>query len=173
MLPDYTKILYATDLSPAARHALGHAVSLADRYDADVTVLHVLPDSLEHFSEGAGIDLAEHFGEEAAHYIDKGEVDQAIKAIHERLATIMNEDFIHPGTGPHLANARIKVVCGDPVDRILAETRRGKYDLIVMGTHGHGGLMGVVLGSVARETLKKSPVPVFVAPLPDNGEQAS
>lgn len=72
MLPEYRNILYATDLSQGARQALGHAAAMADRFDADLTVLHVLPDSLELFSEEAGMDLAAHFGEEAAYWLDKG-----------------------------------------------------------------------------------------------------
>ncbi|MEF2230952.1 MAG: universal stress protein [Pseudodesulfovibrio sp.] len=170
MLPVYAKILYATDLSPAARLALGHAASLADRFDADVTVLHILPDSLELFSEGAGTDLAETFGEEAAHFISKGDVDQAMKAIHDRLESMMKEDFTHPQTGALLANARAKVVCGEAVERILEESRAGGYDLIVMGTHGHGVLLDMVLGSVAKETIRKSRIPVLVVPLPHNGD---
>lgn len=170
MLPVYTKILYATDLSPAARFALKHAASLADRFDAEVTVLHILPDSLELLSEGAGMDLAESFGEEAAHFINKGDVDQAMKAIHDRLESITKEEFTHPQTGAHLANAQIKVVCGDAVDRILEAVRSGGHDLIVMGTHGHGGLLDMVLGSVAKGTIGKSRIPVLVVPLPNDEE---
>lgn len=170
MLPAYSKILYATDLSHAAYRALKHAAALADKFGADVTVMHILPDSLEMFSEGAGMDLADHFGEEAAHFINEGDVDRAVQAMHKRLEDMMSEDFTHPATGAHLANARVKVVCGEPAERILEEARSGGYDLIVMGTHGHGALLNMVLGSVAKETIRKSPVPVFVVPLPREGE---
>ncbi len=173
MLPVYSKILYATDLSPAARKALGHAAALADGFNADVTVLHVLPDNLELFSEEAGIDLADAFGEEAARWIGKGEGERATAAIHERLHDMVNEDFIHPQTGAHLEGADIKVACGDPGERILKEAREGAYDLIVMGAHGRGALMDMVLGSTARETIKKSPVPVFVVPLPADGREGA
>lgn len=44
MIPEYKKILYATDLSANAAHAFGHAIGLARRYGAEVHVLHVLPD---------------------------------------------------------------------------------------------------------------------------------
>jgi nucleotide-binding universal stress UspA family protein len=42
MTPVIKKILYATDLSENARHAFGYAVSLANRYDAGIIVLHVV-----------------------------------------------------------------------------------------------------------------------------------
>lgn len=171
MLPAYKKLLYATDLSPAARRALRHAAALADRFDSDVTVLHILPDSLELYSERAGMDLAEHFGEKAAHWLDKGEVDQAMHAMHERVEAMLHEDFVHPRTNAHLDRTDIKVVCGDPAERIVQETRDGNFDLIVMGTHGHGGFLDMVMGSVARETIKKSHVPVLVVPLPESGSE--
>ena len=42
MIPEINKILYATDLSENARFAFGFAASLANRYNAKVTILHVL-----------------------------------------------------------------------------------------------------------------------------------
>ena len=40
----YHKILYVTDLSESGRQAFPHAASLARRYAADLTVLHVVED---------------------------------------------------------------------------------------------------------------------------------
>ena len=42
MIPEIKNILYATDLSENARYAFGYAVSLANRCDAKITVLHVV-----------------------------------------------------------------------------------------------------------------------------------
>ena len=171
MLPEYRNILYATDLSEGARQALNHAAALADRFDAELTVLHVLPDSLEQYSEDAGMDLAAHFGEEAAHWLDLGERDRAAQAIHHRLEGMLRERFAHPNTGAHLANAEIRVVCGEPGEVILAQAGQPGFDLVVMGTRGHGGLLGLMLGSVARQVVTHSSVPVLVVPLPE-GEDA-
>ena len=44
MIPEIQKILYTTDLSENARHAFGYAASLANRYDASVTIFHILED---------------------------------------------------------------------------------------------------------------------------------
>ena len=41
MIPEIKKILYTTDLSQNARYAFGYAASLANRYDAGITILHV------------------------------------------------------------------------------------------------------------------------------------
>lgn len=45
-LPHYERILYATDGSPAAREAGKHAVFLAQRAQAQLIVLYVVPDSV-------------------------------------------------------------------------------------------------------------------------------
>jgi len=41
---DVKKILYATDLSENARYAFAYAVSLADLYNAALTIIHLLPE---------------------------------------------------------------------------------------------------------------------------------
>ena len=49
-----------------------------------------------------------------------------------------------------------------PADVILATARKRKCDLIVMATHGHGGLKGMVLGSQTQQVLTQSKIPVLV-----------
>jgi nucleotide-binding universal stress UspA family protein len=51
---------------------------------------------------------------------------------------------------------------GPPVDEILAAARRSKAQLIAMGTHGHGLLGRVLMGSVAQRVLAGSTVPVLL-----------
>ncbi len=49
-----------------------------------------------------------------------------------------------------------------PEDDILKTAAKKKCDLIVMGTHGQGGLRGVFVGSVTQKVLGKSKIPVMV-----------
>ncbi|SNR66457.1 Nucleotide-binding universal stress protein, UspA family [Humidesulfovibrio mexicanus] len=167
MLPQYRKILYATDLSATARQALRHVAALEERFDAVVTVLHVLPDPLELFSEQAGIDLEQAFGEDGAHWISQGEYVNVDKAMRQRLEAMAAEDFSSERSARHFAEAEIKIITGNPAEQILQEAEKGGYDLLVMGTHGHGRLLGLVLGSVAQQTIKNTKIPVLVVPLPE------
>ena len=54
-----------------------------------------------------------------------------------------------------------KIVYGDPAQEILAAIESEKIDLVVMGTHGRKGLEHVIFGSVARNVVRRSSVPVL------------
>ena len=49
-----------------------------------------------------------------------------------------------------------------PEDEIIKVAERNGCDLIVMATHGQGGLRGVLIGSVAQKVLNKSTIPVMI-----------
>jgi nucleotide-binding universal stress UspA family protein len=58
-----------------------------------------------------------------------------------------------------------KVVGGPPADALLAAAREG--DLLVAGSRGHGGLRGLVLGSVSQQVANHAPCPVVIVPTPE------
>lgn len=51
---------------------------------------------------------------------------------------------------------------GHAADTIAALADKGKYDLLVMGSHGHGSLGNLLLGSVATRVMAQSAVPVLL-----------
>ena len=51
---------------------------------------------------------------------------------------------------------------GAAADNIVAAAEKGKYDLVMMGSHGHGSLGNLVMGSVATKVLAHSKVPVLL-----------
>jgi nucleotide-binding universal stress UspA family protein len=59
--------------------------------------------------------------------------------------------------------AETVVVEDEPAAGIISTAIRGNADAILMGSHGRRGLARVVLGSVAEQVLRHSPLPVFVA----------
>jgi nucleotide-binding universal stress UspA family protein len=63
---------------------------------------------------------------------------------------------------------------GEPVQEILRAAEEAPADLIVMGTHGRGGLPRLLLGSVAEHVLRAAPCPVLTvkAPVPERGPSA-
>ena len=51
---------------------------------------------------------------------------------------------------------------GKPGELIAKLAEEGKFDLVVMGSHGHGALMNLVVGSVATQVLAGCKVPVLI-----------
>ena len=55
-----------------------------------------------------------------------------------------------------------KVAVGQPAAVIAATARELHPDIIVMATHGHGGLSRLILGSVATSTLRQTTIPLLL-----------
>jgi len=51
---------------------------------------------------------------------------------------------------------------GDPVTEILARARGASF--VVMGSHGHGAMYDLLVGSTAQGVLRKAPCPVLIVP---------
>lgn len=56
-------------------------------------------------------------------------------------------------------------VQGETARTILAEAARLDADLIVMGTHGHGAMFDLLVGSVSQAVLRDSAIPVLLVPV--------
>ena len=53
-------------------------------------------------------------------------------------------------------------LCGLIADTIAATASEGSFDLLMMGSHGHGTLGNLVMGSVATQVLARCKVPVLL-----------
>jgi nucleotide-binding universal stress UspA family protein len=58
--------------------------------------------------------------------------------------------------------ARVRMVCGKPAEEILRQAAIGEFDLIAMATHGRTGMDRVMMGSVAEEVARSSPIPTLL-----------
>ena len=165
MLPEMKHILYATDLSENSRQALRYAASLAKSNKAELTMVHVLPDWVEIMSENAGIDIETHFDLATWENINTSAMAAAQEKARKRVEEMAAECRLEDPDCP-VARATIKVLQGDAAARILEELKTGSYDLVVMGAHGQGPFIDMLLGSVANKIVRMSPVPVFTVRLP-------
>jgi len=166
MLPKVSKILYATDLSESAKSAFFWAMSLAEQYDASISIIHVIPDMVEIMSGSMGYDLAAHFdADQLATYNKDGHI-AAMASVEERVKSVYNEmkDEL-PSCRVDLHHVVVK--SGDTVREIVDESVNNNYDMVVMGSHGHGPIEGFLLGSVARGVVNKCAVPVLTIKLSD------
>jgi nucleotide-binding universal stress UspA family protein len=163
MIPEIKKILYATDLSENARYAFGYAMSLADRYDAKINIIHVV-EKLTPFAKALVEDIV---GSEKMDTLRKEKESKIIESIRQRL-----EDFCQQAIQEvpecSLAVERTIVETGQPVDEIVRYSEEIDADLIIMGSHGQGVLADVTMGSTSRRVLRRCSRPVLVVRLPEN-----
>lgn len=140
-------ILVTTDLSDLADLALEPAARLARDCDAKLTVFYTV-----------GTEAPPKPDPDGAYYkvaLGLWEADQAIvqdsqRKLDERVAGI-------EGVAAEGVLGR-----GDPVDAILGYVGKHDVEMIVISSHGRTGLKRMLLGSVAEEVARKSPVPVLI-----------
>lgn len=170
------KILYSTDLSESARYAFAYAVSLANLYGAKITLLHVLPevpDVLDHHVVGY-IDADRWKEIKQTHYNEAREALIGKRRDHVVIGEVLHQftqDAKQAKTGEDFDTDEIVIERGNPVEQILKQAEERNSDLIVMGTHGHGTLADVMLGSTARRVVRRSLKPVLVVRLPEEADE--
>jgi nucleotide-binding universal stress UspA family protein len=164
-IPSFKKILYATDLSETARHAVKYACTIGEKYGATVTVLHVVPNVLDEFSMDTGIDLADHVDEKTLKEFNEQGVTRAKERIRERIEEASQAVTREIPCCP-LNKEDIRVEVGNPADRIVSVAETENYDLVIMGTHGLGKWEEAIVGTVAGGVIRKCRKPVLVVKLP-------
>jgi len=137
------KILVAVDGSPVSRRAVQHAVRLARQLASSPELVLFYADA--PLLQAVAIKLGA----------------EAVRRYHEENGRAATRDARALLKRSRLGFAELQVI-GDPAEAIVREAKRGRYDLVVMGTHGRGALEGLLLGSVARKVIAQSPVPVTV-----------
>jgi len=168
---EYKKILYATDLSEAGRYAFPYAASIAQRFDAELTVFHVLDardferDVVGYISEDFWKELKTRELEEAKQILIARKRDdvEITNAVDEFCKETMSQ---HHSDKP-IASYYVVVEAGEPVEEILREAHGGGYDLLVLSKHGHGSVKDAVMGNTVRRVIRRCQVPVLAVPLPE------
>lgn len=136
----YKTILCPIDFEENSLAALGHACRLADDMGATIHLLHILPVLPMIADEGMGRD------------------DKATQAeANRRLKEIARRRL---GQRRHALHTQVTFP-SDVTRAILGVAREIGADLILMATHGRGGLRHVFLGSVAEAVVRNAPCPVL------------
>jgi nucleotide-binding universal stress UspA family protein len=162
MIPEIKKILYPTDLSENARYAFGFAVSLANRYDAKITVLHVV----EEISSFARSMVEEIVGEKRWTETIKEKETEILSSLKTRLEEFCTDVLRDEPGCPFMIDTTI-IVSGHPVDQIVRYTAELDVDLVIMGSRGKGGLADVTMGSTSRRVLRRCKKPVLIVCPPE------
>jgi len=162
MVPEIKKILCPTDMSDTSNYAFNYAASLANRYDALITVLHVLTNPMAT-PENLVTNV---LGEKRWQQILDRDKTKIIEKIQLRLENYCESTKAELSSCPFLMD-KVIVKIGNPVQEILLEIESNNHDLVVLSAHGRGALADTVLGSVSRRVLRRSKASVLVARPPE------
>ena len=136
-------ILLAVDGSPYTQHMLGY-VAAHESWLAPVhryTVIHAVPKISAHAASALSAELlAEYYRDEA-----------------EKVFAPVRAMFAGHGITPEFVG-----LTGHAADVIARHADAGRFDLLMMGSHGQGSIRNLVMGSVATQVLAGCKVPVLL-----------
>ncbi len=141
-MTEWKKICCAVDFSEPSRLALNEAADLARRFRADLTVIHAHEDPR---LASATLDSPPKAFERAA------------AELAPKLAAWRSEAEL-AATLP----VRSAMLVGAPANEILRFVGEGRFDLLVVATHGRTGLKHLVLGSIAERLVREATCTVLV-----------
>lgn len=162
MLPTIKKILYATDLSEHARYAFSYAAVMANKFDARITLLHVIED----VSDSSMSMIEQYIGKDEWKRLRKEREEDYRQTIQARLKTFYEEMRTELADCPFLVERYI-LRQGNPATVIL-EKSKDDYDVVIMGSHGHGLFAGALMGNTARQVIRRCKKPVMVIRIPED-----
>jgi len=151
MTPDIKRILVPVDFSTNATRALHYAHGLALKLDAALHLVHVceVPSMMTASLDAYAIayaDWNQRMGEEAERELNKLKLGL-------------------PGVV-----VTTEVLFGSPALAIVEDAQTNRADLIVMGTHGHGAMMHILMGNVAERVVRTATCPVLTVREPKEKE---
>ena len=137
------KILLAVDGSPYTRRMLAYLVAhdewLGTRHE--YTLVHAVPMVPTRAAAMLDKSIVKSYYDESAEKVFK-----PIRSFFERQG--MKASYVYKA--------------GPAAETIVDQAARSRADLIVMGSHGHGPLARLVLGSVATKVIAQTKVPVLL-----------
>lgn len=145
----WKRILVPTDFSETSAAAIRQGVELARVFKAGLILLYV--------GDRAASEVATEF----PIGLDGAMADAERERLN-KILTPQEQREIHP---------EFVIAAGTPAVEIVRAADEREVDLIVMGTHGRGGVSHLLLGSVAEKVIRTAPCPVLVVRGPVAVEQ--
>jgi nucleotide-binding universal stress UspA family protein len=144
-------IVAAVDFSNATSGVLEAAVKITRAFGSSLHLLHVLEPEPSYTAYGFTPDEFP-----AIHLFQEEARKRATARLEEVLAQVAGDV---PGVTVHLAE-------GSPLHATLEYVEKIGADLVILGSHGHGAVAALLLGSVAEGMVRKAAVPTLVVPAP-------
>jgi nucleotide-binding universal stress UspA family protein len=144
----YRRILVPVDGSATAARGMKEAIRLARENRARLRLLYVVEENAAFTAPEIGANI--------------GPLLDALKAAGRKALARIERSARAAGARPE--TALVEEFGGRVADAIVAQAKRWRADLVVMGTHGRRGLQRALIGSDAELVVRYSPVPVLLVP---------
>ena len=142
-------ILVAIDLSNASQKVLDKAKTLAIALPAKVCLLHVIEGEPDFLDDEPDLQSSSDQSQQ--------EFPQEHKSLQKEVDGLRQSGIETKGL----------LSQGSVVDVILQKSKQLEIDIVVVGTHGHGGVHHMIFGSVSEGVLRNTSCPVLVIPTLD------
>ncbi len=148
-----TEITITLDGSTLAEEALPDAVQIATALAIPLTLLRVIPNLTAMASSGWGVGYSAYYP--ATEEMERDE-EHAVEEYLDALAMRLRASGIAVGTRQE------RGVTSRPAEAIAAVLAEQPAGLVIMASHGRGGVLCWVLGSTAEEVLDHAPCPILI-----------
>jgi len=149
------RIVAALDFSNATPAVLKTAASLVKAYGSELYLLHVLEPEPTYTAYGFTPDEFP-----AIHTFQEEARKRALTKLEEMAEDLRKE--IGDGT----ATVKIELAEGSPLQSLIAFMKEVDANMVIVGSHGHGVFVSLLLGSVADGIVRKAIIPTLVVPAP-------
>lgn len=151
----FRRIMVPIDGSPTSSRGLDEAIALAEDQNAKVFLLHVVDDMVLSMALDSALDASGvYFDRLYDALVEGGKAILAKGEARVRKRGIACEQMMIETRGRSVAEV------------IIAQSKKVRADLIVLGTHGRRGVTRLVMGSDAEGVVHSSPVPVMLVRSP-------
>ena len=141
------KLLVPIDFSDATPLVIEQAVKLAKSLKGEIRLIHIAAPEPDFIGDNVGPKVL------------RDQKAQRIREQHKKIQKLA-ETILQEG---------IKVtpllIQGATIDEIIKESKKYNADLILMGSHGHGAMYNLLMGSVVEGVLMESHIPVLLVPV--------
>ena len=152
----FKQVLVAVDGSPTSNRGLKAAIGLAADQHASLAIVHVVDTMASMAYVG---DMS---------YVPASYVDDMLDDLRSSGRRILGKaEGTARGAGVEAKTFLVETKGGTVAEAILAQARKARADVIVLGTHGRRGLSRVLMGSDAETVLREARVPVMLVRAPE------
>ena len=141
----YRRILVAVDGSPTSTKGLREAIRLAKAERAELCILHVVNETVPYtpLAGAPPINLIALLLGSGRALLKKAQAQARKQGVEAKTVLVESTQRDAAGT-------------------IVAQARKRRAELIVLGTHGRRGMLRLVLGSDAEQVVRTAPAPVLL-----------